>query len=455
MANSPSETNRTDTVASHAARESKPAAPIGADTMPLADDDADPAPAPAAPVEAAEPVGQRADETGQRERAPPPVNPFQARRDEALKRFRELRDEAAQKEKDEAAAEAGDDPAEPPAAEGAQPAPGADAPEPGAPKSPAVASPPQTPEAKHTLIVDGKTVEMSTDEMRRHAQIALASDNRLEESKRILRDAQETAQRLRGPAPEHPPGQGETTQGQPDPSQATSAEHQPPKIDPDKLRSISERIQTGDSQDGVDATTELVELVLAAQPKAGPEPSKVDEVVRNILVQERAKTEVSDAIAQFSKDNQDIVGNQYLKQAAMTAVGETMIAEMAKVGLPEADIRKNCDTPEKVVTAYGFFRNQGHPLPAYKQVLDTGAQALRNSLGMKTPSDGNPPPPSPPPARPQAPSPSASEQRLERKRAAPSQPRSAGVRGAVAPAAQPKSQVERIQEERIRRGFRH
>lgn len=446
MATSPNVT-KTDT----AQRESKPNPNAASDVLPDADDDAEPAESP--PVSASRTDDSEDDEP--HEQVQRTRSPYDKIREEAQKRYRELRDQAEKKDEDAEGSEAAEPPAAQQLAAGAADDKGQEPPATEAAPAKPGATPGQAPAApvsdKHTLIVDGKPVDMSLDEIRRHAQIALASDNRLEEAKRILQEAKA----LRGTSPEHQPGIDPTAQGQPDPSPASEGANQPPKLDREKLKAIAERIQVGDAEDGAEATAELIELVRSTMPKSGVEPDKIGEVVRSAIVQERTTTELNDAIGRFKETNQDLIGNEYLAPAAMEAVRREIVEEIVKLGLPhpEADIRKSLPTLESAATAYQTLRSKGYTLPTYTKVLDAGAQKLRTSLGLKAPGTPEPSSTPSPPAKPVTPQPSAAERRLEHKRAQPSQPRSAGVRGVVAPQPQPKTPADYIQEQRKARGF--
>jgi len=431
MATSPTDT-KTDTVTRESA-----ATASAAEVLPGADDDADPAPSSTPAEAAAEPAA--ADD-----RAPPaPVlHRGDVKRAEAAKRYQELRDEQNKKAAPEAAAEPQDEGAAEPAPTPAAPATS------GAPQSQAPAAAAE----KHTLIVDGKPVAMSLDEIRRHAQIAIASDNRLEESKRILREAQETAQRLRGQGSEHQPGTGESTQATPDPVQSAPAEHQPPAVDRNKLKALVERIQVGDTDDGADALHEYGELMRSSNPaKAGLE----EERVRSIIVQEQTNTEINDAIKGFTKDNQDLVADPLLRDASMTAIRFEMLKDLQSAGVSESALKPIAGDAERLAKEYRRLRQVGTPgLRTYTEVMSAGAKTIRDKFGIKPPGAAPDPSPSPsPPARPAPTGPSATEQRLDRKRAQPSQPRSAGVRGVVTPPTRPKTPAEIIAEKRAARGF--
>ena len=445
MAKSPTDT-KTDTVQ----REAKTTAAAPIDAMPEADDDAadDPAPSPAPVAESAPPDPEEREEAAPRRLSP---------RDEAVaaaaQRYRELRDEANKKDGDAEGSEGAQaEAAEPPATEdatGAAPAPAAKA---GAPQGQEPAAQPET----RTLIIDGKPVEMSLDEIIRTAQKNLAADNRLEEAKLLLQEAKA----LRGTQPANQPTAAQTAQTQPDPSQASEAANQPPKLDRAKLRNTTERIQVGDADDGADAFAEAFEennkLVLAQAKAELLQELKqaIRPEVNQTIVQEKAQTEIDGAIQQFGRDNQDIIAQPLLTQAAMTAVQEEMIRAMVKSGVPEDQVRTYCDTPQKTGLAYGHLRQAGRPLPPLNQVLDAGAKTIRATFGLKAPGS-EPPPSQSQPARPAAPpGPTAAEQRLERKRAAPSQPRSAGVRGTVPPPQRPKTPAEVIEGMAKDRGFR-
>ena len=243
-------------------------------------------------------------------------------RTRAAQRYRELRDAQKKKDKEEDA-EAGDgkgsdddvekaddDAAEEAAAE-ADAAAEEDAQE-GADKAPDLPK-------KVTLLVDGKPTEVTLEEAINLAQIAKASDNRLEESKRLVREGREflnEAKTIRDRAASNQPDR-EDASSKPDQSQASDkSEHPPAKRDPAKLKQIAERIQVGDTDEAAEALSELIDQAVESRTgKDVLDPTEVDKRVDQRLIRKRADQEFASALERFGERYGDIATDPDLKEA--------------------------------------------------------------------------------------------------------------------------------------------
>jgi hypothetical protein len=99
-------------------------------------------------------------------------------------------------------------------------------------------------EQRVRLVVDGKTVELPISEVVKRAQVNSAIDNRLEEAKRIVAEAKSTRHQATD-------DDFSEERHEPQPRQQRFSPN-------DKLRSIVERIQVGDADEGQQALNELV-----------------------------------------------------------------------------------------------------------------------------------------------------------------------------------------------------
>jgi hypothetical protein len=158
------------------------------------------------------------------------------------------------------------------------------------------------------VIVDGREEFVPLDQLVRGYQINKASDNRLEEAKRLLAEAKAT---VRNQPAEHRQ-EYEPEQPRPQPSAPN-----------ERLKSIVERIQIGDSDEGAQAMEELAgELEKRAQIKA---------------FQNQHSQELLRAVNNFGAKNPNIVSDPDLAQTGMTILARTMAADIEALGLkPEA-----------------------------------------------------------------------------------------------------------------------
>jgi hypothetical protein len=299
-----------------------------------------------------------------------------------------------------------------------------------------------------TLKIDGREVKKTLSEVKALAQQTVAGDNRLEETKRLLREAQA----LRAsPTPEHKPDDGEeiTRQHDQTPKDKTAREHQPKQaLDPDKLKGIVERIQVGDSDEGMQALQELVDMTRGG---ADLSPEKIGTMVKHHLQETQATDEINSALASFVKEFPDLAKDELLADAGRTALRQELIKDLKSIGADEADIDKIKHDPRALATAQRQLRAAGHKVRSYGEILGAVGKTMTDKFGLKPASVQQevPSPKSLPPAREPAPS----QERLNRKLAAPQQPRAAGVRGQLQQAPQPKSKRDVVSGMRAARGF--
>lgn len=414
-----------------------------ADVVPEPDDDVEPVVREASADPGSSPGEEVAPAT--------PPKPFKDEaRDAIARRYRELRDADAPKiEAAEAEPPETDTEVEPP--ETAEAAP--DAPEAAGTKDRKEAAKPVS--KKHTLIIDGKPIEMELDEIIRTAQKNVAADNRLEEAKRLLQEAK--AERSR--ASEHPPTNGKTPSGQPDQSRAQAEpENQPDEAEAaERRKHLAERIQVGDADEGAEVLKELHQdirkEVLAEIKRDRALTTQPEEVDRRVEAR-FAEREIKAALADFSKDFKDVLDDPKLKLVAITQVADEMRKDLRSIGLSDEHLAPVGDNVQALASLHWQARNNGHKVRTYAQVLtDTGTE-VRTWRGGGTPINGKQP------LSPKQPTPPAKDDsakvqaRIAQKRAAPQQPRPAGVRGTVQPTTpRPKTTAEIVAEQRRARGF--
>jgi hypothetical protein len=428
-----------------------------ADVLPEpADDVVEPAVVETAPVEAEAPSEPEA-------RAPQRYT--DEGRERAARRYREIRDEA-RKADAEPAAEAdtatddGGDAAPEPAPEATDKATEA---EPA--KGPEVAAP-----SKHKIKVRGEEIELGLDEIIRRAQLATASEDTLEESKRRLQEATallNEAKALRSQPPENQPGADKpASKQQPDPSQVTDQpEHQPGKAkDPEKLKSVVERIQVGDQDDAAQALLEFRDEIIAdiSNGKA-VDPADLDKRVDARIAQRSAemqtKAEMDGAVEQFTQRYKDVASNKHLASAGFSILKDEIIADLKLAGLSEQDYAPIRNDVTALAKAQRMLRNNGSKLRTFEELLEKTGTTMVAEFGLKPPaatdaksvSQSQPKPTERAPV--QTPDPALVQQRVEAKRATVQQPRTAGVRGTVQQAPRPRTALEIVQDMKRQRGF--
>jgi len=416
--------------------------PIDDNRPDAADAAADGQPAVEAAQETAPTVRLRGDET----------------RDSIAAKFRQLRD---QKRGEHAAAEALDVDERPDAE---------DTPEPTAPREPARAadSRPATPpavakapavqpqqnastseqEPEVLLKVDGKLQRVPLSKAIDLAQIGAASENRLEEAKRILAEAKG----IKAAAPANQRAAADA-HSEPDPStkgaDAPPANQRGTDLDPDKLGELVERIQIGDKAEGAQAVREILEM------RPSISPTEIEQIVERRLTATKTQEDVSGAIERFSSKYPTLVTNPLLVDASKTALREEIAKDILALGVPETDLAPIRHDEKALAQTVRALREGGLPVRTYDQLLDSVGQTMTQTFNIQTTPATQPASRSPqqsPPA--QRTGSDAARDRLALKRAAPQQPRAAGIRADAPREAPPKTKADIVNEMRAARGFR-
>lgn len=394
------------------------------DVLPALDDDAEVVAASPAQDTAADDAPADRDEPAKTER----YNP----REEAVRRYRERRkqEEDASRDDDVSAAAdaAGDDDVEE-----------ADvAPVKAAPAEPAM----QQDEPEFTLLVDGKPVKMKQSEVLAKAQIAVASDNRLDEAKALLKEAR--ALRGRDAGPEHHRDDADDDlkeHDDPSPSDASKTNQSRPAIDKEKLRTIVQRIQVGDEEEGAEALLELAQTLEAGKQQITPED------IGRVVARSQIQNELKGAAEAFQGKHAAVINDPDLRDVTFGRVRSEVREDLQKLGFDSQKLAGM--TGEQLFSLHMDARAKGMKVRDYNQVFDKVGTDMTKRFGAVVA-----PPSSQPTKQPTADNATRiANERLDRKRATIQQPRTAGMRQAPAPQKQPKSHADVIAEMRKARGF--
>lgn len=310
------------------------------------------------------------------------------------------------------------------------------------------------PDAEVVLKVDGREIKRPFRDIVASAQIDAAANNRLEEAKRILSEAKTVAQSPR--QPEHQPDDGDQRTVKPSPSRATEQpEHQPDdEVDTEKLASIVERIQVGDKEEGQEALAELVKMV-GAKPKL--DQSDISRAVQQTLSERETMSEINRAVEGFSKEFPNLVSDDDLTNVTMTVITKEILKDLRSAGMSDADLAAVSKDTKRLAAMHRQARLSGANLRTYDGLLRDVGTHVSEKFGIR-PGSSAPAAKSPaqtPASPPRAPTDSAkAQERIDRKRAAPQQPRTAGGRTPSAEPPRPKTKAEVVAQMRRERGFR-
>ena len=369
------------------------------DVLPELDDDIEPVAAEAS----ADPVDfdDTPDVDDEPERAETP-------REAAVRRYRELRDGKAKAAPDKDDEDAGDDPG---------------------PEAPAKASDPASAvaAAAKSIAASSTPTPVAADPDPRFASI-------LEEIKALREDAKAP--------PKAEPVDDTADDGDQTPSAKTAA-------DSEKLGSIVERIQIGDKEEGSLALAELIEL-LDGGKKGAIRAEDVGRVVTEQIARSRVVNEVEEATNSFMTKYDKIVADPDVLSVSVTRLANEVRQDLVSAGLDKAAADKA--TPEQLMEWHTQARIKNlkvRPMRDHFEKVGTDMTAKFSALlGSETPR------PASRQSQPQQPAPSNRiAERMDRKRSAPVQPRTAGVRANTEPAQKPKSRSDVLMEMRRSRGF--
>lgn len=308
-------------------------------------------------------------------------------------------------------------------------------------------------DAEIELKVYGQSIKRKLGDIKADAQRLIASEQLFDEAKRLkdevkaLKDAQ--SQRARDPDPEHQPVDDAGNRGRKTrKSDADDGqEHQPDDLDTDSLDSIVERIQIGDKDEGRAAISDLVKLVMKGNTSRIDE-SKVREIVRQDIVQTDTKKEINAALETFTKKFPSIASDDDLTDVALRRVQVELRADLKASGMSDDDISKIKESRD-LASLHGEVRRKGAKVRTYDALLtDVGTYLSKKFGTSQTPETL--------PAKTtlqQPPATSKTQQRVDAKRAAIQQPKAAGAKTPTQQAPRPKTHSEIISEMRKARGF--
>ena len=297
----------------------------------------------------------------------------------------------------------------------------------GAPIAKAVIAP--APEAKRTLTVRGKQVEMTDNEILAAAQKTLAGDSYLDEARTLLEEAKQIKAERAGRAPHHP--EGEHNQGTQDDGQDFDAQD---RQHPDELEEAIEQIQFGDPKE---AAAKIRNVIKGVSEKEADE-GQMRRLVKNDITKAQA------VVKSFSDANPEIANDPIAAQALEQFVYKATRAEIEKLdGIDASKIPQNS---AELANWHRFYRINGREVSTPAQLLET---AKGEYLKWKGVSEQ----PKPAPAK-AAPRVVVNVDRTERRANIPNQPTRSMAPRPDAPAAQSqgKSRTDVIMNMRRQRG---
>lgn len=278
------------------------------------------------------------------------------------------------------------------------------------------------------LTVQGVEGEYDEEQVKDYAQIALASQNILNDAKQIkerekaaLQAAEERLAAVERLLANHSQG----TQQQPAPT-PVKAEDTKPATD-EELDDIIDQIQTGDVKDAANALRKFgAQLLEKAKADLGDVRETVAATIRQQQEDGRVQHETHQVIEAFLAENEDFSSHEMRGMALIDESVRVMRENLAGLGVKDETIanisRKFNVAPQYAIgMATRMLRGQGYELPDHATVMRTAANRVRQGFGLPDPAARQQP------ATVVDPTPSIVAERIERKQAMAPQPRRANI----------------------------
>jgi hypothetical protein len=278
------------------------------------------------------------------------------------------------------------------------------------------------PQQRVKLVVDGRAMEVPLEEVVRRAQINKATDSRLEEAKRLLSETKAVHRNRveeldeRDERPQyHTPTPG-----------ATNSPNE-------RMRSIVERIQMGDTDEGMQALTEFA--------------NAIPDAVRATMQAENDRAQMSAALNRFTARYPQVLQDPDLGMAGYTVLARTIREDLNRAGVTDEQLAAARIDPNNVVAlghAAAALRRHGHKVGSFEDHLNAAAGEMSRKFSIRP---GNQAP------RSRIASPEEIRARLDQKQRSMQRPRAAGLRMEAPEPSRPKTPAEIVAEARRARGF--
>lgn len=207
---------------------------------------------------------------------------------------------------------------------------------------------------KRKLIVRGKEVWLTEDEILARASMVTAADSYLEEARTILDEAKTVKAERAGQRPQHPEDQSGTQNEELDPNANADDTRRPES----RTRKVVEIIQFGDPEE---AAAELDQLIDERADK------KTDErQLKRLMDNDLSRSQK--ALKDFVTANPELNGDKNAARLIEANLYDIYEEDIIKLGVVDADkIPKN---PREKAEWHRFYRVNGHPVRSAAEALE-------------------------------------------------------------------------------------
>jgi hypothetical protein len=229
--------------------------------------------------------------------------------------------------------------------------------------------------------VNGKEMELSQEDLVKHAQIALASDGLLDTAKAKLKEINELQASLRAPRPAQDGHQA-------DPGTQQAEQPQPAAADPNQDEQIAKLIEAIQFGDDPAKARDLLRNTIAGM--AGAKPDQVRQEVQTALVNERMRDDgarTAKVLESFKKDHPEYATDTRAQAALERTMYDLQAEDLSAIGLDPANlVEGRPTTPADIAAAHKYYRANGMNVRAPDVLLNEAARAVSEWRGIKAPA---------------------------------------------------------------------
>jgi hypothetical protein len=244
--------------------------------------------------------------------------------------------------------------------------------------APDIAPKPQTFKVK----VNGKEMELSQEDLVKHAQIALASDNILDTAKAKLREINELESSIRTRAT-RPAQDGHQAAPETQPAEPP----QPAPADPNQDEQIAKLIEAIQFGDDPAQARELLRNTIASM---SAKPDQVRTEVQNALVNERMRDDgarTAKVLDTFRKDHPEFATDPLAQAALERQMYDLQAEDLRALGLDPANlVEGRPTTPADIASAHKYYRSTGMNVRPPDVLLNEASRAVSEWRGIKAPA---------------------------------------------------------------------
>jgi hypothetical protein len=147
----------------------------------------------------------------------------------------------------------------------------------------------------------------------------------------------------------------------------------------ERLRSLAERIQVGDTDEGAEAIQEMIGMVR----DQGVARENVRAALREELNDARLNAENRKALATFERKYPNVAKDGVLAEAAAHVIRDEIVEDLRAGGATDEDIARIQGDTGRLVAVHGQARLAGATLRTPEQILDAAGRTLQKKFSIR------------------------------------------------------------------------